>query len=177
VFGGSQGAKAFSDIVPVAMALLDEPLRRRINITQQCRQEDLDRVADAYRGARINVELAAFFADLPERIAKSHLVIGRAGASTVAELGVLGRPAILVPLPGSLDQDQKANALVMEKAGGAWVADQATLSPQSLATQLHELLNAPDRLARAADAARSAGIANAVERLADLVERTAKGHS
>ncbi|HWJ87910.1 MAG TPA: undecaprenyldiphospho-muramoylpentapeptide beta-N-acetylglucosaminyltransferase [Pelagibacterium sp.] len=177
VFGGSQGAKAFSDIVPAAMALLDEPLRRRINITQQCRQEDLDRVADAYRGARINVELAAFFADLPERIAKSHLVIGRAGASTVAELGVLGRPAILVPLPGSLDQDQKANALVMEKAGGAWVADQATLSPQSLATQLHELLNAPDRLARAADAARSAGIANAVERLADLVERTAKGHS
>lgn len=177
VFGGSQGAKVFSDLVPEAIALLDEPLRRRLNVVQQCREEDLERVTDAYRTARVNVELATFFSDLPERIAKSHLVIGRAGASTVAELGVLGRPAILVPLPGSLDQDQRANAMVMERAGGAWLADQATLSPQSLASQLHELLNAPDRLTAAADAARKVGVADAVERLADLVEQTAKGQS
>ncbi|RDE09103.1 undecaprenyldiphospho-muramoylpentapeptide beta-N-acetylglucosaminyltransferase [Pelagibacterium lacus] len=177
VFGGSQGARAFSDIVPVAIALLDESLRRRLDVTQQCREEDLDRVAEIYRGARVNVDLARFFTDLPERIAASHLVIGRAGASTVAELGVLGRPAILVPLPGSLDQDQRANAMVMEKGGGAWLCEQATLSPQSLATQLNDLLLAPDRLARAAEAAQSVGVPDAVERLADLVEQTAKGQS
>lgn len=177
VFGGSQGAKVFSDLVPEAIALLDEGLRKRLNVTQQCREEDLERVTDAYRQARVNVELAAFFADLPERIARSHLVIGRAGASTVAELAVLGRPAMLVPLPGSLDQDQRANAMVMDKAGGAWLADQATLSPQSLASQLSELFLAPSRLAAAAEAARSVGVPDAVERLADLVEQTAKGQS
>ena len=175
VFGGSQGARAFSDIVPAAIALLDETLRRRLNVTQQCREEDLDRVAEIYRAARVNVELASFFTDLPERIAANHLVIGRAGASTVAELGVLGRPAILVPLPGSLDQDQRANAFVMERAGGAWVAEQATLSPQSLATELADLILAPDRLAAAAAAALTVGVPDAVERLADLVEQTAKG--
>lgn len=177
VFGGSQGARAFSDIVPAAIASMGEKLRKRFEVTQQCREEDLDRVAEIYRAARVNVELATFFSDLPERIAASHLVIGRAGASTVAELGVLGRPAILVPLPGSLDQDQRANALVMEKAGGAWVAEQATLSPQSLATELTALFNAPDRLAAAANAARSVGVPDAVERLADLAEQTAKGQS
>ena len=175
VFGGSQGARVFSDLVPAAIALLEEPLRRRLNVVQQCREEDLERVTEAYRAARVNVELATFFDDLPERIANAHLVLGRAGASTVAALGVLGRPAILVPLPGSLDQDQRANALVMEGAGGAWLADQATLSPQSLATQLHDLLNAPDTLIAAAQAARAVGVADAVTRLADLVEQTAKG--
>ncbi len=177
VFGGSQGARAFSDIIPDAIALLDEPLRKRLNIVQQCREEDLERVTGVYRSARVNVELAAFFDDLPERIAQSHLVIGRSGASTVAELGVLGRPSILVPLPGSLDQDQRANAQVMERTGGAWLMDQASLSPQSLATRLTELFTSPRMLSGAADAAKSAGVANAVERLADLVEKTAKGHS
>lgn len=177
IFGGSQGARAFSDIVPAAIAQMDENLRKRLNVTQQCREEDLERVAEIYRAARVNVELAAFFTDLPERIAASHLVIGRAGASTVAELAVLGRPAILVPLPGSLDHDQRANAQVMAKAGGAWVAEQATLSPQSFATELTELFLAPDRLAEAARAALSVGVPDAVERLADLVELTAKGQS
>ena len=174
VFGGSQGARAFSDIVPPAIAALDEGLRRRLRLTQQCRPEDLDRVTQAYRAARVNVELAAFFDDLPERIAASHLVIGRAGASTVAELAAIGRPAILVPLPGSLDQDQRANATVMANAGGGWLADEATLSPQSLATQIHNLLTSTDTLERAAVAARALGQPDAVERLADLVEQTAK---
>lgn len=175
VFGGSQGARAFSDIVPPAIAALDDALKRRLEVTQQCREEDLDRVTEAYRAARVNVELSTFFADMPERIADAHLVIGRAGASTVAELAVIGRPAILVPLPGSLDQDQRANAQVMEKAGGAWLADQATLSPQSLATQLHDLFTSPNRLNAAAIAARGVGHADAVERLADLVEEAAAG--
>lgn len=177
IFGGSQGARAFADILPPAIAALDPETRKRIAVTQQCRQEDLERVTEAYRSARVNVELAAFFEDLPERIARSHLVIGRSGASTVAELTVLGRPAILVPLPGSLDQDQRANATVLEDAGGGWLADQATLSPQSLATRIHDLVNDPETLRKAAMAAGSIGKPDAVERLAGLVEETIKGQA
>jgi len=170
VFGGSQGAKALSDIVPSAIAAIPETLRHRLHIVQQCRAEDLDRVAEVYRKAKVNVELAAFFTDLPERIARCHLVIGRSGASTIAELTVLGRPAILVPLPGSIDADQKNNALVVEAAGGGWVAEQATLSPQSLGTRLTGLLTDPTTLTKAAAAARSLGQPRAVEKLADLAE-------
>jgi UDP-N-acetylglucosamine--N-acetylmuramyl-(pentapeptide) pyrophosphoryl-undecaprenol N-acetylglucosamine transferase len=173
IFGGSQGAKALSDIVPAAIAELPEALRHRVQIVQQCREDDLDRVAEVYRKAKVNVELAAFFTDLPERISRSHLVIGRSGASTIAELTVLGRPAILVPLPGALDADQKNNALVMENAGAGWVAEQATLSPQSLGTRLTTLLSDPDTLIKAAAAARSLGQPRAVEKLADIAEMLA----
>jgi len=170
IFGGSQGAKALSDIVPAAIAAVPEALRQRLDIVQQCRAEDLDRVAEVYRQAKVNVELAAFFTDLPERIAQSHLVIGRSGASTIAELTVLGRPAILVPLPGAIDADQKNNALVVDAAGGGWIAEQASLSPQSLASRLTALLSDPAALIRAADAARTLGQPRAVEKLADLAE-------
>jgi UDP-N-acetylglucosamine--N-acetylmuramyl-(pentapeptide) pyrophosphoryl-undecaprenol N-acetylglucosamine transferase len=173
VFGGSQGARVFSDILPEAMAGLSAEQRGRLRITQQCRPEDLDRVAEAYRRAKVNVELAGFFADLPERMAAAHLVICRSGASTVAELTVIGRPAILVPLPGSIDADQKANALFIEAAGAGWIAEQATLSPLSLGTRLTSLLGDPTRLERAASAARSLGRADAVNGLADLAERLA----
>ena len=176
VFGGSQGAKALSDIVPEAIALLPKTIRQRLILVQQCRPEDLERVTEVYRRAKVNVELAAFFGDLPERIAQSHLVIGRSGASTVAELCVLGRPAILVPLPGSLDADQKNNATVIEAAGGGWVAEQDTLSPQSLGTRLTNLLADGDALARAAAAARSLGQPRAVEKLADIAEMLAGKH-
>ena len=171
IFGGSQGAKALSDIVPGAIATLPDALRQRLNIVQQCRAEDIDRVAEVYASAGISAELAAFFSDLPERIAQSHLVIGRSGASTIAELTVLGRPAILVPLPGSLDADQKNNALIIEAAGAGWVAEQATLSPQSLGTRLTTLLTEPATLTHAAAAARTLGQPRAVEKLADLAER------
>ena len=170
IFGGSQGAKALSDIVPAAVAAVPEALRHRLHIVQQCRTEDLDRVAEVYRKAKVNVELAAFFTDLPERIARSHLVIGRSGASTIAELTVLGRPAILVPLPGALDADQKNNALVVDAAGGGWIVEQATLTPQTLASRLATLLSDPATLTKAADAARSLGQPRAVEKLADLAE-------
>ncbi len=170
IFGGSQGAKALSDIVPAAVAAVPEALRHRLHIVQQCRAEDLDRVAEVYRKAKVNVELAAFFTDLPERIARSHLVIGRSGASTIAELTVLGRPAILVPLPGALDADQKNNALVVDAAGGGWIVEQATLTPQTLASRLATLLSDPATLTKAADAARSLGQPRAVEKLADLAE-------
>ncbi|MFD2646691.1 undecaprenyldiphospho-muramoylpentapeptide beta-N-acetylglucosaminyltransferase [Devosia albogilva] len=177
VFGGSQGAKALSDIVPAAIASLPDDIRQRLRLVQQCRAEDLDRVAEVYRQAKVNVELGAFFNDLPERIAASHLVIGRSGASTVAELCVLGRPAILVPLPGSIDADQKNNALVVEEAGGGWIAEQATLSPQSLGTRLTTLLSDPAILTRAAAAARSLGQPRATEKLADLAEMLAGKHT
>tara|TARA_R110002020_G_scaffold6117_11_gene25555 strand:- start:6069 stop:7178 length:1110 start_codon:yes stop_codon:yes gene_type:complete len=170
VFGGSQGARAISDIVPAAIAGLPDGLQRRLLVVQQCRADDLDRVAEVYRQARINVELATFFTDLPERMARSHLVIGRSGASTIAELTVLGRPALLVPLPGAIDADQKHNALVMAAAGAGWVLEQATLSPQSLGTALTQLLSEPAKLSAAAAAARSLGQPRAVEKLADLAE-------
>ena len=114
-----------------------------------------------------------FFADLPERMAQSHLVIARSGASTIAELTVLGRPAILVPLPGSIDADQKNNALVVDAAGGGWIMEQARISPPSLGTRLSALFGDPGGLAAAAAAAKSLGQPRAVEQLADLAEAAA----
>jgi len=176
VTGGSQGARVLSDVVPLAIALLPEELRRRLHIVQQARPEDIDRVAESYRRSRTGVELAAFIPDLPERIAEAHLVIGRAGASTVTELCVIGRPASLIPLPGALDSDQMHNGLFLEEGGGGWVAEQATVSPQSLANRLLELLADPGRLEAAAAAALSLGQPQAVEKLADLAEMLAGRH-
>lgn len=174
VFGGSQGARVFSDLVPPAIAELPAEVRSRLLITQQCRPEDLDRVAEIYRQAKVNVELASFFDDLPERMAASHLIVSRSGASTIAELTAIGRPAILVPLPGAIDADQKNNALVMEAAGGGWIAEQATLTPQSLGTRLASLLSDPAGLGQAAAAAKSLGQPDAVSKLADVAERLAQ---
>lgn len=173
VFGGSQGARAFADLVPPAIAEMPPELRSRLRVTQQCRPEDLDRVAESYRQAKVNVELSAFFEDLPERMAQSHLMIARAGASTIAELTVIGRPAILVPLPGSIDADQKHNALVVEAEGGGWVVEQATLSPHSLGTRLTQLFREPQALQKAAAAAKSLGQPEAVAKLADIAEALA----
>ena len=173
VFGGSQGARAFGDLVPPAIAALPEALRQRLRIVQQCRPEDLDRVTEAYRQARVDVELREFFTDLPERMAAAHLVIARAGASTIAELTVLGRPAILVPLPGALDGDQRHNARIVDAAGGGWIVEQATISPPSLATRLASLCGDPTSLEAAAAAARALGQPHAVEKLADLAEQEA----
>jgi len=174
VFGGSQGAGIFGRLVPPAIAELPAEIRARLRVTQQCRPEDLDQVAETYRQAKVNVELQTFFDDLPERMAASHLVVSRSGASSIAELAVIGRPAILVPLPGSIDADQKNNALVMEAAGGGWIAEQATLTPQSLGTRLTSLLSDPAALIAAAAAARSLGQPDAVVKLADVAERLAQ---
>jgi UDP-N-acetylglucosamine--N-acetylmuramyl-(pentapeptide) pyrophosphoryl-undecaprenol N-acetylglucosamine transferase len=173
VTGGSQGARVFADLIPPAIAALPEPTRHRLRLVQQCRPEDLDRVTEAYRSAKVNVELQSFFTDLPERMAQSHLVIARSGASTIAELTVLGRPAILVPLPGALDADQKNNALLMQDADAGWIMEQATLSPPSLATRLSSLFGDPAMLQTAAAAAKSLGQPRAVEQLADLAEGAA----
>ncbi|MET0599131.1 MAG: undecaprenyldiphospho-muramoylpentapeptide beta-N-acetylglucosaminyltransferase [Mesorhizobium sp.] len=169
VFGGSQGARVMSDIVPPAIAKLDESLRERLAIVQQAREEDLDRVRRAYAACDVSVELSPFFGDLPARIAAAHLVVARGGASTVAELAVIGRPSILVPLPGSLDQDQAANAKALAQTGGAKVVMQPDFTPDNLAVDLTALLGDPGGLVRGGEAAKRAGTADAAERLADLV--------
>ena len=171
VFGGSQGARYFSDLLPPALAALEPDLRGRIQITQQCRSEDLERVGAAYRDLAITHEIAPFFNDLPDRIAASHLVIARSGASTIAELSVIGRPSILVPLPHALDNDQLFNATRLADAGAAWCFRQSDLGADRLAGELADLLAAPHRLEEAAVAAKHCGLPDAVQRLANLAER------
>jgi len=173
VFGGSQGARVMADVVPAAIGQLDPAVRARLAIVQQARDEDLPRVRDAYGRLGVTAEIAAFFADLPARLAASHLIVGRSGASTVAELAAIGRPAILVPLPGALDQDQFANAGVLEQAGGAIRMVQDAFTPRRLAAELATLAAAPQRLAAMAAAARSIGRLDAADRLADLVLKVA----
>ncbi len=170
VLGGSLGARVFSDVVPAALRLLPRDLRARLSVAQQCRAEDLDRVRAAYAADGTTAELAPFFPDVAARLAASHLVITRAGASTVAELAMAGRPAILVPLPGAIDDHQTANAAPLVQAGGAWAMPQSGLTPRSLADRLSELLRDPPTLAMAAAAARTQAQAGAAARLADLVE-------
>jgi UDP-N-acetylglucosamine--N-acetylmuramyl-(pentapeptide) pyrophosphoryl-undecaprenol N-acetylglucosamine transferase len=169
VLGGSQGARVLSEVVPAALALLPEALRSRIRIAQQCRPEDLEGVAKAYEGTGIACTLQSFFADVPERLIAAHLVIARAGASTVAELTALGRPAILVPYPFAIDDHQTANAHAVEDSGGAWLMDQPGFTAEALAARLDSLFTQPGTLARTAECAARAGRPDAAERLADLV--------
>jgi UDP-N-acetylglucosamine--N-acetylmuramyl-(pentapeptide) pyrophosphoryl-undecaprenol N-acetylglucosamine transferase len=174
VFGGSQGARVMADIVPAAIGKLEPELRGRLAVVQQARDEDLDRVRKAYADATVAAEIAPFFADLPERMAASHLVIARSGASTVAELAAIGRPSILVPLPHAIDQDQFANAGVIESAGGALRIVQGDFTPPRLAAEIAALASDPQRLAVMAAAARSTGRLDAANRLAELVLRVAE---
>lgn len=171
VFGGSQGARYFSDAVPPALVSLPAHLKTRLRVIQQCRAEDLDRVRHIYAAAGIAAELAAFFDNLPELMASAQLVIGRAGASSVAELSVIGRPSILVPLPHALDNDQLQNATRLAQAGASWCIEQRNLDQAHLADVFTRLLTAPDSLAKAAAAAKMQGRPDAAARLADLVER------
>ena len=166
VFGGSQGARVMSDVVPGAIQHLPEEFRKRLDITQQAREDDVLRVTRVYEALGIAHEVAPFFADLPHRIADSHLVIARAGAMTVTELAVIGRPGILVPLPGALDQDQAMNAQTLAAAGGAICLQQSAFRPVSLAELLERKASQPDRLAEMAAASASVGIKDASARLA-----------
>jgi len=170
VLGGSLGARVFSDVVPPALAALPEELRARLSVTQQCRPEDLDRVRAVYAQTGVEADLAPFFTDIAERLANAHRVSARAGASTVAELAVAGRPGILVPLPNAIDDHQSANARALTEAGGAWVMPQPGFTAEALATRLQEILTAPDGLAHAARAARGVAQDNAAAQLADAVE-------
>jgi UDP-N-acetylglucosamine--N-acetylmuramyl-(pentapeptide) pyrophosphoryl-undecaprenol N-acetylglucosamine transferase len=173
VFGGSQGARVMSEIVPAAIERLNADIRARLAIVQQARAEDLEAVRSVYTRLGVVAYNAPFFADLPQRLAAAHLVISRSGASTVAELSAIGRPAILVPLPHALDQDQLANAAVLEAAGGAIRIEQRDFTPERLAAEISGLAGDPGRLTQMAQAAKSAGTIDAAERLADLVMKVA----
>jgi UDP-N-acetylglucosamine--N-acetylmuramyl-(pentapeptide) pyrophosphoryl-undecaprenol N-acetylglucosamine transferase len=174
IFGGSQGARVMSDVAPAALALLPADVRARLAVTQQARQEDVQRVRAVYAGAGVVARVEPFFGDLPRLMAESQLVIGRAGASTVAELAVIGRPSILVPLPGSLDQDQAANAASLADIGAARLTPQSEFTPHRLAEMIGALAADPCWLTKAAAAARTAGVPDAAARLAALIGRVAR---
>jgi UDP-N-acetylglucosamine--N-acetylmuramyl-(pentapeptide) pyrophosphoryl-undecaprenol N-acetylglucosamine transferase len=173
VVGGSQGARVMADIVPSAVERLEPALWNRLVLTQQVREEDMARARAVYDRLKINAELAPFFSDLPARLASNHLVVSRSGAGTVAELAAIGRPSILVPLPGSIDQDQFANAGVLAQVNGALRIPQADFTPDRLAAEISGLAAEPARLAAMAASARTVGRLDAAERLADLLMKVA----
>jgi UDP-N-acetylglucosamine--N-acetylmuramyl-(pentapeptide) pyrophosphoryl-undecaprenol N-acetylglucosamine transferase len=177
VFGGSQGARFFSDIVPQALQMLPQQLRDRLFVMQQCREEDIDRVFEGYEAAGIAAELATFFEDLPYRMSNSHLVLARSGATTVAELCGVGRPAILVPLPHAKDNDQLENARRLEAKGGAWCLPQAEVTAERLATEVRRLFEDPTALIKAAQSAHACANYYAVESLAGLMEELAENQA
>ena len=174
VTGGSQGATVLSSVVPDGLGMLPEHFRRRLQVTQQCRAEDIEAVRARYAALAIPADLATYIEDMPDKLAWAHLVIARAGASTIAELTAAGRPAILVPLPSATDDHQSANAREMAKAGGARMIAQSRFTPVELAKQMQKLGLDPDGLANAAARAKAVGRPNAAADLADLVERTGR---
>jgi UDP-N-acetylglucosamine--N-acetylmuramyl-(pentapeptide) pyrophosphoryl-undecaprenol N-acetylglucosamine transferase len=173
VVGGSQGARVMADVVPGAIERLEPALWNRLVLTQQVREEDMSRVRAVYDRLKIKAELAPFFSDLPARLASNDVVVSRSGAGTVAELAAVGRPSILVPLPGSIDQDQFANAGVLAQADAALRIAQSDFTPDRLAAELSMLAAEPARLSIMAAKARSVGRLDAAERLADLVMKVA----
>ena len=173
VTGGSQGARVMSDVAPAAIELMPPAARARLRVTQQARPEDLERVRDVYARLGVPAAVESFFTDLPARMATAHLVIGRAGASTVSELAVIGRDSILVPLPGALDQDQAANAAILGAVGAATVIMQPDFTPQRLADEIGQRLDNPDAMRYAAAAARELGVPDAATRLAEFVAKIA----
>ncbi len=170
VFGGSQGAKFFSDAMPDVLAALPESLRKRLWVTQQCRTEDIERVRSAYARAGLVADLQPFFKNMPELMRDCHLAVCRSGASSIAELGVVGRPAVLVPLPHAIDNDQLRNAESFARAGGGFVHAQSSLTTAHFASILQALLSDGAALKEAAHAALRHGRPDAAKRLADLVQ-------
>jgi UDP-N-acetylglucosamine--N-acetylmuramyl-(pentapeptide) pyrophosphoryl-undecaprenol N-acetylglucosamine transferase len=174
VTGGSQGARLLSETVPAAISLLAEPIRNRLKVEQQTRQESLDNARRIYADAAVEAQVAPFFRDMASRLEHAHLVIGRAGASTVCELAVAGLPSILVPLKIAADDHQRFNARLLTEAGAAQVINEDDLTVDSLAELLQAMLSDPAGLSRRAAAAHAAATPDAASKLADLVEQTAR---
>lgn len=173
VIGGSQGAKIFSEVVPQAISTLPRASQRRLQVTQQCREEDIEAVRELYADTKIAVELTTFIDDLPNCMRWSHLVIGRAGASTIAELTTAGRPAILVPYPHATDDHQTANARELVANGGAWLYQNNQFNAKELAKTLQRMARHPNEVWLAAEESRKIGKPYATKDLADIVERLA----
>ena len=170
VIGGSQGARILSDVVPTAIANLPENIRFRVIITQQARPEDRDRVAKAYAEMDVEADIAEFFPDVPQRIAEAQLVISRSGASSVADIAVIGRPSILVPYAAATADHQTANAKGLQQAGAAIVFQERDFDPDRLSLELTHLLKDDDKTVEMAHSALSLGKPNAAAELADLIE-------
>jgi len=170
VTGGSQGARVLSEVVPDGLAMLPTALRSRLQVIQQCRAEDIEAVRARYAAHGIPAELATYFENMAERLAGAHLFIGRAGASTIAELTAVGRPAILIPLPIATDDHQAANTREIVAAGGARAIRQEKFTASELAKQIQAMAQRPETLANAAHAAWNCGYPNAARDLADVVE-------
>lgn len=170
VFGGSQGATIFSDAPVNAIAELPDALRARLSVVHQAREADVDRVRGAYDAAGVQCDVAPFFSDLPERMAAAHLVVSRAGASTVTELSAIGRPSILVPLGIAMDDHQTGNARVLSEASAAIVLPESSFNAEAMKTAFETLLVNPARLEAMAMAAKDRVKSAAAARLADLVE-------
>ena len=177
VTGGSQGATILGQIVPEGLGLLEPSLRRRLQVVHQCRPDDIERVRNQYAELGIPAELTTYIEDMPEKLADAHLVIGRAGASTIAELSAAGRPAILIPFPAATDDHQTVNARELTKAGGARTIQQTDFTPEVLARQIEAMAADPIALNNAAARALSVGRPHAARDLADLVERVGNGLS
>lgn len=171
ITGGSQAAKVFSDVVPQAVELLPDAMKRRLTIVQQCREDAVEVTRKAYEQQGVKAEIKSFFNDMAERLSACQLFIGRSGASTVAEIAAVGRPAIFVPYPGHADQQQKHNADVIASRGGAWVMLQQDFTAAALAQRLEQLMSQPQQLADAANAAKACGEVQAAAKLADVVEK------
>ena len=170
VFGGSQGAAVFGDIVPRALAKLPLSLRKRLRVVQQCLRNQIENVSRHYEVASIKSEIASFFDDMPSRIASAQLVIARAGASTVAELTCAGRPSILVPYPSATDDHQRVNAQAVERARGGYLIPQSTFTVENLATRLEKFIRLDSSLVEMAESAREMGCPDAAAQLAKIVE-------
>jgi UDP-N-acetylglucosamine--N-acetylmuramyl-(pentapeptide) pyrophosphoryl-undecaprenol N-acetylglucosamine transferase len=175
VTGGSQGATVLGQVVPDALGMLPPKLRHRLQVMQQCRADDIEAVRNRYAALNIPAELLTYIEDMPDRLAEAHLVIARAGASTIAELTAAGRPAILIPLPIATDDHQTVNAREMARAGGARMIPQDEFRPEVLAKQIEAVAGDPQALSNAAERALSVGRPHATSDLADLVERVAGG--
>jgi len=175
VTGGSQGATVLGSVVPDALGMLAPKLRHRLQVVQQCRADDIEAVRSRYAALNIPAELLTYIEDMPDRLAEAHLVIARAGASTIAELTAAGRPAILIPLPIATDDHQTVNAREMARAGGARMIPQDEFTPEVLAAQIEAVAGDPQALSNAAERALSVGRPHATRELADLVERIAGG--
>jgi UDP-N-acetylglucosamine--N-acetylmuramyl-(pentapeptide) pyrophosphoryl-undecaprenol N-acetylglucosamine transferase len=171
VVGGSQGASIFSQIVPSAIATLPQSLRESVRIDQQCRPTDLEITRVAYKEIGVSADLQSFFADLPVRMAAAHLIISRAGASSISEITVAGRPSILVPYAAAMDDHQTINAEILQRVGAAWVIPEGGLNAQSLAARIESVMTMPEMLTKTAAAAKSIGNIGASGNLADLIEK------
>jgi UDP-N-acetylglucosamine--N-acetylmuramyl-(pentapeptide) pyrophosphoryl-undecaprenol N-acetylglucosamine transferase len=175
ITGGSQGATVLGEVVPEGLGLLQPSLRRRLQIVQQCRPDDIERVRKRYAELGIPAELMTYIEDMPEKLADAHLVIARAGASTIAELTAAGRPAILIPFPAATDDHQTSNAREMTNAGGARTIQQTSFTPDVLARQIEAMAADPVARTKPAARAQSVGRPHAARDLADLVERVGNG--